>query len=62
MKTESRTSSSLQDLALLRKELPTIQRHIDQKSVQKMVLKKEFLAIVAENNRRLVTRKKNARC
>ncbi|UJR26036.1 hypothetical protein I4U23_007382 [Adineta vaga] len=41
------------DLDLLRKELPNMQKDIGQKFDQRIILKKEFTDIVAENKRRL---------
>ena len=43
-----------QDLDLLRKELPNVQKDIGYKFHQKTILKKEFTDIVAENKRYLV--------
>ncbi len=43
-----------QDLDLLGKKLPNIQKDIEQKFHQKIILKKEFTNIVTENKRHLV--------
>ena len=43
-----------QDLDLLRKELPNVQKDIGKRFHQRILLKKEFMDIVAENKRRLV--------
>ncbi|CAF0776765.1 unnamed protein product [Adineta ricciae] len=46
-------SKQTEDLDLLRKELPNMQKDIGQKFDQRIILKKEFTDIVAENKRRL---------